>query len=153
MKKINQRVLWGIWALLATGSGIAYAILSKTEAVAVVLPTNIEQVEVIRADATLTFIAKPDWQLNDKPAPKFGKWLALLPQACHTSYPAKDIQDSEQDAVITLRINKQDEWKFGGYNSYNHSHYLIHNDTAYLCSEQLKPRLTLPASYWQANDD
>ena len=146
MKSITA--LWLFWlgaALLCAG---LYRYETQLRDTALPLPEPLHSLEIIRADTRLSFQAQNDWQHQGQTAPKLAAWLEQLRHGCPQSYPATATKLPPEEAAITLRFNGGDDWTFGAYNPFSRSHYLQHQDRVYLCHEQLKPRLSLPLSYW-----
>lgn len=140
-----------LWLLWLTGALICLALLryqQQRQDTSLPLPIELKRIDIIRADTTLSFQASPDWQHNGQHAAKLGQWLEQLRHSCPQSYPETEIRLPPDSAPITLRINGEDDWTFTAHNPFNRSHYLHHQGRVYLCQEQLKPRLTLPPSYW-----
>lgn len=142
--------LWLLWSGIALCAGISVIGWQIQHAPPrLPFPSPLTHAQIIRQDATLDFTYHPQtgWQLEGQPAPLFGQWLEYLRQSCFARYDNDALPETVIDAAITLRLN-QDGWHFGRHNAYAHAHYLRHEDQTYLCDEQLKPRLTLPAAYW-----
>lgn len=149
MKKLSVMTsLWLCWLLAALLCVFLLHQLWQSQDRRLPLPQPIHRLDIIRADTTLSFQANPDWQSGGKAAVKLGNWLDELRQSCPIVYDEADIALPEEKAPITLRFNGEDDWTFTAYNPFNHSHYLHHQGRVYLCHEQLKPRLSLPLSYW-----
>lgn len=145
---MNLKPYWCIWLILALTLGITYQYI-RPKTITLPLPTNPQTARIIRADTHIDFnYQHGQWQHNGKNADKFAKWLAQLKTACPSHYLSERIASSPDDAPITLQFNGADDWTFTAHNAYNHSHYLRHGNTVWLCAETLKPRLTQPPSYW-----
>lgn len=143
-----MKKLWLLWLSIAILFLSLTIYFSKQKYRVLLLPQQIESVDVIRADATLHFIYQNnEWKIKQQIAPRFGQWLEQLKIACPIAYPLAEVEYSD-NASITLRFNDKDDWIFADHNPYNQTHLLIHQQSVYLCSEQLKPRLALPLQYW-----
>lgn len=143
-----MKKLYAFWITLAAAFLALNLYQARDTAPRLPLPEDIRTAAIAHADASLTFTrTAAGWQLDGRPASKFGAWLAELPTACPIRYSA-DAVENAMDDPITLTLNGTDEWRFGAHNDLSRSHYVQHGSTLYLCDERLKPRLALPASYW-----
>lgn len=144
-----MKILTSIWTILALLLLVANHVITRPHRTILPFPTDTDTVVVIRADTTLQFTHKNgQWMIDGKPSTKFATWLEELQTACTMKFPRKNVTLGDAVANITLLFNNKDEWIFASHNEFSRAHYLLHADTAYLCNEQFKPRLTLPLSYW-----
>lgn len=149
-----MKTLWRLWFVIAAVfGGVALWQYRVHAPLRLPLPRPLTRVEIVQVDTTLVLTkVHGKWRIGDEPASRFTRWLSLLESGCFAEYRSDSLPASAFTEAIRLRLNGTDDWVFTSHNSYNRAHYLRHGKITYLCSEQLKPRLTLSAAYWRGSD-